>query len=619
MILPQLVGVALLVAASFDPVDRALGAKPSTSPAKQAKQDEPGFWGRIKGRLFSHKSEDQPPQSSSRSGHHVSTAHSSATPGGQEKTVYSSVSLKKLLANRLAGDVDAQKLESKRSEPAPLSQEDHRPILDRLRSRLSWHKDKPAPVDSERRFAWSRKPKVEPNDGSVPEPIPELDQVPTDASIDPFPSDTAILIQRKDPDRASNLLTRVDAKPNWTSQLVSAPASREAADEAGGLPPGVAASDTAVPSGLEQAGPANPTVADDRSQSAGGAEPKEAEQTGPTLIDPNAATPVTQPTDVASRDRKPAEFAAEAPGPIVGQPHAKAAAMPQQSETAEPGKLELNDQDAQAKIAQTGFVRHAADSPAVDSSKLQAKQAKSAASGSNPANHTILSSILAPALCERLNNLPVECYPTGGLLLGSVLVILFSRGRQRDIAPTHAPVVGHVRGPLGWPVSMILPSASAANGAAQPGQPRGGLFGALTTTIGLAIIAVGGMAVLRAYAAQHTALMRPGVMIAAIGQFILLLGIVALTVQSRRQANARTGSALGLVHAEAIAMLPAVAGTVPCMPLGTPYAWQAGTPSIGGQGNQSGQIAQLKAQLACLSQQLDHLGTAENGATSKAA
>jgi hypothetical protein len=101
--------------------------------------------------------------------------------------------------------------------------------------------------------------------------------------------------------------------------------------------------------------------------------------------------------------------------------------------------------------------------------------------------------------------------------------------------------------------------------------------------------------------------MRPGVMIAAAGQFVLLLGIVALTLQSRRSASGQTGVGSGLAHGSAVAAQPVVAGTVPYLPLGASHPWSTATSAGAGHGHQSGQIAQLKAQLACLAQQLDHL------------
>jgi hypothetical protein len=223
-------------------------------------------------------------------------------------------------------------------------------------------------------------------------------------------------------------------------------------------------------------------------------------------------------------------------------------------------------------------------------------------------------------MCERLNSLPAECYPIVGLLAGSMLVFLLSRGRRaapQTAAAQISQIATHVPGAFGLPVSMILPAMAQGSAGEQNARTRGSVFGSLAATVGLAIIAVGGMAVLRAATGQQPTLMRPGVVIAAVGQFVLLLGIVAMAARNRRAANAPDGG--GLHYARAVAAQPVVASPLPYLPVNAGYAWPTPPHAAAGQGSQSGQIAQLKAQLACLSQQLDHLGDAENSGASKVA
>jgi hypothetical protein len=221
-----------------------------------------------------------------------------------------------------------------------------------------------------------------------------------------------------------------------------------------------------------------------------------------------------------------------------------------------------------------------------------------------------------------LDQLPIECYPIGSLLLVCMLVLLISRGRPvtaLDVPPNIAHIAGQSAGTFGWLPSMVVPSAPFARGVEQPVQSRSGFAGPLTTTIGLAIVAVGATAVLRAQLAAQPALIRPGVVIAAVGQFVLLLGIVALTIRNRRLKLARQSAAFSDAHVDPLVARSLVAGTIPNMTVGPNFGWPTSIHAAGGHGNQSGQIAQLKAQLACLSQQLDHLGVGETPGAAKSA
>ncbi len=91
------------------------------------------------------------------------------------------------------------------------------------------------------------------------------------------------------------------------------------------------------------------------------------------------------------------------------------------------------------------------------------------------------------------------------------------------------------------------------------------MFGPFTTVIGLAIVAVGAVALARAQLAHEVSLLRPGIMAAASGQVVFLLGIVALALQSMRKPTLQSTFA-----------------------------------------HDPGQMADLKAQLAILVQRLDH-------------
>ena len=133
-------------------------------------------------------------------------------------------------------------------------------------------------------------------------------------------------------------------------------------------------------------------------------------------------------------------------------------------------------------------------------------------------------------------------------------------------------------------------------------RPRGATFGAFVTAIGLAIIAVGVTAVVRAQMTRHMPLMRPAVVIAASGQFVLLLGLIALAVQGGRAAKNRQGAPAGSLQTALGPMRYALA--VQHGPDAAAAGW---SPGAGPRADQAGQIAQLKTQLVCLAEQLDQL------------
>lgn len=608
MIVQQILGAALLVTVGFDPIDRAHGAKPSAVTNESA-QDESGFWTRVKGRLFSRKSEVKPARSTTQSDSQVSTSQASADPERRGKTVHSNVIVRELLASRMSKIRDSKKRAAKKSEVAPLAQEDKRPILDRLRSRLAWHREKPLVESPEGRFAWFKKSTVQPGTQRAPQEPPELMPVPTLPVTDSATPATTELIRKNYPARESSLLTRVDSNPYGTAT----PAAT--VKEEGTLTPLVLRETTSKVCAV------SPVIqnefADEIAIPGGDVSSESLPQfAGPALVDPNAARSNLESIQIPARDEhaqaSPLTTSSADPVTVADQPEAVAA--PAQGEVVEPAKLEVGDQKAAAKIAQTRFVYHPTSVAAKGDSSARREARRSVSTSSSASNKSVLSGILSPALCERLSALPLECYPVVGLLLGAMLVLLLARGRgtsPQAAAPHVAHVATHLPGAVGWPVSMVLPSAAHTGGTDQTTQARGGLFGSLATTVGLAIIAVGAMAVLRSLTAQQPSLMRPGVMIAAAGQFVLLLGIVALAVHGRRSAIVRKVAGFG--RSDAVAAQPVVAGTLPYLPIGAGYALPP-SPS-----NHSGQIAQLKAQLACLSQQLDHLGDSETDRPTKAA
>jgi len=139
-----------------------------------------------------------------------------------------------------------------------------------------------------------------------------------------------------------------------------------------------------------------------------------------------------------------------------------------------------------------------------------------------------------------------------------------------------------------------------------------GMLGAMTTVIGLAIVAVGAMAVVRGHWGDHPLLYRPGLMVAAVGQVILLGGIVMLAGQGSRATTVRTTWEADIIESQLDRLRGAVAATAGGAAYSPASAWPA-QPSATGHPNVSGQIAQLKAQLACLAQQLDHLSPSGRG------
>ena len=202
------------------------------------------------------------------------------------------------------------------------------------------------------------------------------------------------------------------------------------------------------------------------------------------------------------------------------------------------------------------------------------------------------------AWTSRVKGLPIEYYlPVLVLLLG-VGFMAHSRGR-RSTPQGDGSVPAATSHPVQWPAmgSRIDPDRYREPAGAQPAHES--MFGAFTTVVGLAVVAVGITAVLRAQLGRQSDLFRPGMVVAAAGQFVLLVGIMALAAQSlRRSRTRRAGSLEALTPELAHVMAPAMATSS-----SFPASWPAAAPSSNG----SGQIAQLKAQLDCLSQQLDHL------------
>jgi hypothetical protein len=646
MFVEQILGAALLFAPGSDPIDRAHGAKPSNFSGQVVEQDESGLWSRMKDRWFAKKSKPESTPPVSRSNSPRTAARSGTGSTRQQKTVVSNVTLMELLGKRVSTSNDSKKPDAQKADAAPTqAPEDKRPILERLRTRLSWHREKPAAETREPRFAWFKKA-APAEQVSQSENRPELKPVPDSPAIVPITPAAAEVVRKNDPDRNRELMTRVDSNPRWSAPgaaaekapgslsplvvrdatLIVSPqalaaATRPAPDFVivpADMPPSdVPASD--VP--LEPTQPADPTpsaplAATLRETDALVPSDQAIDHTGPTLVDPNATSVTfnrqTESVQAASAHEHVLanRLANGSLEPETVAAHPEAGAAPSPTQIVEPANLELANQTPSATIDQTGFVHHATPKVAKRDSNPQPEERTTSAVTESPSSRTgLLSGILSPALCQRLNSLPTECYPIVGLLAGATFVLLFSRSRRAapPVAVSNAPpIAAQLPGAFGLPVSMILPAMPPSNPGDEHAQARGSVFASLAVTVGLAIIAVGGVAVFRAVAEQQSTLMRPGVAIAAVGQFILLLGIVAMAVRSRRSVASRDGG--GLLHARSAAAQPVVASALPYLSLGAGYAWPTPSPRGAGQSGQSGQIAQLKAQLACLSQQLDHLG-----------
>ena len=153
-------------------------------------------------------------------------------------------------------------------------------------------------------------------------------------------------------------------------------------------------------------------------------------------------------------------------------------------------------------------------------------------------------------------------------------------------------------------LTSVVEQESNVPAAQSSGPARSGtsLFGAFATAVGLAVIAVGATAILRAVYFHESSYFRPGLIIAATGQAIVLIGIIAMalihrTTRSRGAGDmARIEPELNGLHRASAAAAPGTADLAATNP-----------------GANAGQIAQLKAQLACLAQQLDHLNVSPAG------
>jgi hypothetical protein len=123
--------------------------------------------------------------------------------------------------------------------------------------------------------------------------------------------------------------------------------------------------------------------------------------------------------------------------------------------------------------------------------------------------------------------------------------------------------------------------------------------------VGLLFVAIAFVVFGRGISDDRVELRRTGALISAVGQGILLVSLIAHAACKRRPAEPFTGPSVPIAPQPGPAQT-AWSSMVPFLPLNV--AWPLSQNGLLGWGGNSGQIAQLKAQLACLSQQLDHLG-----------
>jgi F0F1-type ATP synthase membrane subunit c/vacuolar-type H+-ATPase subunit K len=257
------------------------------------------------------------------------------------------------------------------------------------------------------------------------------------------------------------------------------------------------------------------------------------------------------------------------PGARVNGTHEPADAPPAESPVT-PAHAEISTADAELRstISQTGFV-HLSPSiaRAPDPHTTPARQVASPATARASHERTAdSSSEMRPgtAIADRIRRLPVESYPIAFLLVLAVVMLL--KPAKSGARHTEAPVSEKSRASLATAGTSVL--------------------GAFFATVGLAIVAVGATAIARAHFLHQPSFFRPGVTIAAIGQGVLLFGLIIVALRNGRSSmvNSYAGGGDAGVVQRAVPVLAA---------------------------SNAEQIRQLKAQLACLSQQLDDLTAPE--------
>jgi hypothetical protein len=133
---------------------------------------------------------------------------------------------------------------------------------------------------------------------------------------------------------------------------------------------------------------------------------------------------------------------------------------------------------------------------------------------------------------------------------------------------------------------------------------QGGIAGVITATLGFVLTLLAVVVYARGRFIELAAMQRVALVIAATGQATMVLGILLQLVYRSRALRRSDSTSGNNSPAMPQTMWPSV---LPVVPLSTPYSWPVAMPVTTNAGHSSGQIAQLKAQLNCLSQQLDHL------------
>ncbi len=550
MVLHSMLGVAVLWIGAAEPIDRAHGAARSVPASAAPKPEEPGLLARLKSRLHPKRDDSKPAEPSTRGVlSSLRTRGSIATATHEEKDV--STPEPKPALRRVSDSPKGQRL-----------------LLDRIKAKL--HQDrgdsssaakneKPqaqAPLCLQRQSSVqpSKWPTVHPVSDSLPAVHPHSETVLHKNIQIPAPNETKTLGQGKGRDEEVDLGALSNTE---TEELASEPVFPD--------PNQPLASRPSLHLILVEEPKAEATV------------PLVAQI--PTSNDPRLtshATAQAHPTDLASVE----------------------------------SNRELDNEVKNAGFVQVQFPSRISQARVAKSSQ---RPAVPGVDSPEPAKKPIGS--LGQALLGWIGSLPVECYPMGVLFLISVLVLVFSRGQRTDPQDFLAGlnrILSGVANHGGWQATpaMTGPLATSQNHFEAHEGSRS--FGAITTTIGLSIVAVGGTTAVRAQLAHDSVLLRHGIMIAAAGQFVLLLGIVAMAARRARTERVSKSGDLNSVHSELVQLRQAMAMGLPQAQFPAAYTWQASIPISVSKPNQSGQIAQLKTQLASLSQQLDQLVPGEH-------
>jgi hypothetical protein len=343
-------------------------------------------------------------------------------------------------------------------------------------------------------------------------------------------------------------------------------------------------------------------------------------ESGPDLGDPTAMRMNVASSDVATADAAEAGAVADSPSeadePTLIMVEASGSESPFEDHAvvqAALHKLENQSGDHAIRAMKPGSEPLAAQdspAPASEPSPIESIAGSPRAGDVQLAPHT--------------QSEPARAAPAGAPELNSMPASIAMLGRWTDFVPKdfiQFTLMGIVvllllvvvRGVQNRPTILTVTSEPSINPTRRQEDAPGaasGMAGAMITAVGLAIVAVGVLAVVRGHWGGHPVLYRPGIVVAAIGQVLLLSGIVMMAAQASRTAPARTNWEIDLIQSQLDRLRGVMPATAGATPSSSALAWQ---PQVGAssQPNVPGQIAQIKAQLACLSQQLDHLSPSE--------